>query len=340
MSLTYGFYNSENGDRRYNAEQMSSIFDGIVTDGIFGSIGDKFMVYEASGMSVAVGSGRAWLNHIWTFNDSPLVVNISSSSLTLNRIDTVVIDVNKQSRVNSITVVQGTPASTPTAPVLTVDAHNEHYQYPLCDIYVAAGVTKITQSNITNRVGIDTPFAALDAEGNKLPLAGGTMTGDIAMGSNKITSSYTPTNSNDLVNKNYVDSGKYRTRLIRLWVNASPNSSFPEQTISGDIYSGMVAILITFRESTTFGYENTIILPVNTHNGVFNGSSGICSFDPYIGASGHANPNTYSRQVDMVMTSDISAQLKFYSGYNSEKNATDDSKCYPVRVWAIAYGEV
>ena len=44
MSVTSGFFNSLNGDRRYNAEQMSSIFDGIINDGIFANIGTAFGV--------------------------------------------------------------------------------------------------------------------------------------------------------------------------------------------------------------------------------------------------------------------------------------------------------
>ena len=44
MALTSGFYNSINGDRTYNAEQMSSIFDGIINDGVFASIGKVFQV--------------------------------------------------------------------------------------------------------------------------------------------------------------------------------------------------------------------------------------------------------------------------------------------------------
>lgn len=40
----------------------------------------------------------------------------------------------------------------------------------------------------------------------KLDLAGGTMTGDIVMNANKVTSSATPTGANDLTNKAYVDS--------------------------------------------------------------------------------------------------------------------------------------
>ena len=29
MAITYGFFNSVDGDRKYNAEQMSTYFDGL-----------------------------------------------------------------------------------------------------------------------------------------------------------------------------------------------------------------------------------------------------------------------------------------------------------------------
>ena len=48
MSVTSGFFDSINGDRKYNAEQMSSIFDGIVTDGVFQNIGEAFRVQSVS----------------------------------------------------------------------------------------------------------------------------------------------------------------------------------------------------------------------------------------------------------------------------------------------------
>lgn len=44
MSVTYGFYNSIKGDRKYNALEMSSIFDGIIVDGVYMSIGDALNV--------------------------------------------------------------------------------------------------------------------------------------------------------------------------------------------------------------------------------------------------------------------------------------------------------
>ena len=30
MAVTYGFYNSLNGDRKYDAKQFSSVFDGLL----------------------------------------------------------------------------------------------------------------------------------------------------------------------------------------------------------------------------------------------------------------------------------------------------------------------
>ena len=49
MAVTYGFYNSLNKDRVYNAEQMSSIFNGIITDGVFASIGGSLMPIAGTG---------------------------------------------------------------------------------------------------------------------------------------------------------------------------------------------------------------------------------------------------------------------------------------------------
>ena len=74
MSISYGFYNSINHDRKYNAEQISSIFDGIITDGVYHSIGNAFSVTPGTDMSVNVASGRAWFNHTWTLNDAMIIV--------------------------------------------------------------------------------------------------------------------------------------------------------------------------------------------------------------------------------------------------------------------------
>lgn len=159
MSVTYGFYNSLNGDRKYNAEQISSIFDGLIVDGVFASIGTAFAVEAAGGLTVNVGIGRAWFNHTWTLNDSILPLTAPESEVLLDRIDAVVLEVNSMESVrkNSIKIVTGTPSSEPVRPTLENEV-NVH-QYPLAYIYRKFGSTVITQADITNMVGTDsTPF--------------------------------------------------------------------------------------------------------------------------------------------------------------------------------------
>lgn len=160
MSVTYGFYNSLNGDRKYDAIQLSSLFDGLIIDGVFASIGTCFAVQADTGTSVNVGIGKAWFNRTWTFNDSILPMEAPISHVLLDRIDALVIEVNASAavRANSIKFVQGTPSSQPVNPTLA--SSETVHQYPLAYIYRVAGSTEITQADITNMVGsASTPFS-------------------------------------------------------------------------------------------------------------------------------------------------------------------------------------
>lgn len=153
MSVTYGFYNSINGDRKYNALEMSSIFDGIIVDGVYMSIGDALNVKSSGGMGITVGIGRAWFNHTWTLNDSIMPLTLESSDVLLNRIDAVVLEINNDSdvRKNTIKILKGTPASNPVKPSLIKSEMVN--QYPLAYITIGKGVLSISQSNIENAIG-------------------------------------------------------------------------------------------------------------------------------------------------------------------------------------------
>lgn len=155
MSVTSGFFNSLNGDRKYNAEQMSSIFDGIINDGVFQSIGTAFSVKAVEGNNIQVGIGRAWFNSAWVFNDSILPITLEDAELVVNRIDAVVIEINHNTdvRSGSIKVVKGTPASEAQRPELT---KNEYVnQYPLAYIYRKADSTVVNQADITSMIGTE-----------------------------------------------------------------------------------------------------------------------------------------------------------------------------------------
>ena len=156
MAVTSGFFNSINHDRLYDAEQLSSIFDGIVLDGVYESIGTAFMVSAINDeMAVKIGTGRAWFDHIWVLNDSEFVVNLDPANVALPRIDAIVLDIDKRTnnRTGSIKYIRGDYSSSPVRPSL-VKEDNVHVQYPIAYIEVASGSNvTIDQTKITRTVG-------------------------------------------------------------------------------------------------------------------------------------------------------------------------------------------
>ena len=159
MAITYGFYNSLNKDRVYNAEQMSSIFNGIITDGVFSTIGDALMPIAGTGMQVIVKTGKCWFNSTWTLNDALLPLDVEAADVSLTRIDAIIVEINSSisTRANTIKMLKGTPSANPAKPAL---ANSEHlHQYALGYVTVSAGATSITADKIEVNVGKSTcPF--------------------------------------------------------------------------------------------------------------------------------------------------------------------------------------
>lgn len=161
MAFTYGFYNSFNHDRKYDAIQFGQIFDGIIKDGVYATYKKALLVKASNNPNeVIVQPGRAWFNHTWSYNDADLPIEAPQPEVLLDRLDTLVLDINSEdeTRANSIIWVQGTPTSQipQRANLIHTVTHN---QYPLCDVYRKAGTTQIYAGDITNRIGSsDCPF--------------------------------------------------------------------------------------------------------------------------------------------------------------------------------------
>ena len=156
MTIKSGFFNSLNHDRVYDADDINSIFDGIITDGVFGNIGKRFAVTPGSGMSVNVGTGKARFHQIFVENDANLVLQIPQSDVLLNRIDAVVIRVDRamSGRTGNIVVLKGMPSQNPIAPTLSND--NQIWDMPIAYINVKANVNKVNSSDIQYLVGRNT----------------------------------------------------------------------------------------------------------------------------------------------------------------------------------------
>lgn len=148
MAWTYGFFNSVNGDRLYNADQMSHIFEGLITDGIYESVGNKLAVQPNNGMVIQIATGRGWFNKHWVNNNSAHLLTLESSDVTLNRYVAVCIRVDDTDAVRSAEpyLKYSEYATNPVKPTMTrSETINE---YCLAYIYIGHGVSEITASVI------------------------------------------------------------------------------------------------------------------------------------------------------------------------------------------------
>jgi hypothetical protein len=142
MAVTYGFFDSRNGDRKYNADQMSEYFRGIVSGGVFQHLDGGLQVTAGTGLSVNVAAGRAIVQNRWIQNSASLPLSISAASETYGRKDAVVLRLDSSARTVSITVKTGTPAASPAAPSMT--RSGGVYEMALAYVNVAAGATSVT----------------------------------------------------------------------------------------------------------------------------------------------------------------------------------------------------
>lgn len=149
MAVTSGYFNSVNDDRPYNAEQMTLYFEGLISNGIYESIGDKFQVAASEGMTVNVGTGRAMIKSHWIKNDSSLSLSIDAASTQYNRMDAIILRYDATAREISIVVKKGTETSgVPSAPEAT--RTNDVYELWLATVRVMKNTSAITQAMITD----------------------------------------------------------------------------------------------------------------------------------------------------------------------------------------------
>lgn len=148
-----GFFNSINGDRLYDADQMSRIFEGLITDGVYESVGDKLAVQPNNAMTIQIGTGRGWFNKRWVENSTPYTITLEASDVVLSRYAAICIrvDTSESGRTAQPYVKYSEYASAPNKPTMVrTETLNE---YCLAYVYIKAGATEIKASNIEDTRG-------------------------------------------------------------------------------------------------------------------------------------------------------------------------------------------
>ena len=149
MAERFSFFNSVSGDRKYKAEDWAAYFSTFVSNGVVLKTNATLKVSANGGsMSVTLGTGEAIYNGYRYENTESLTLAISTAHASLNRIDAIMIRWNRNIRAMNAYVVQGTPATSPTAPIPARTA--DIGELCVATIYVAAGATSIAQSVITD----------------------------------------------------------------------------------------------------------------------------------------------------------------------------------------------
>lgn len=149
MTIQSGFFNSVNGDRKYDASFFASYFASFIGNGVFPNPSTNLQVVEGDNMTTVIKVGRCWINGYILFNKSDYVLEHDNADGVLKRIDRIVARWDASLRDIILIVKKGSFASNPVPPALQRDA--DAYELALADVLINAGATQITQANITDQ---------------------------------------------------------------------------------------------------------------------------------------------------------------------------------------------
>ena len=133
--------------RDYTAAFLYEFFALLVGNGVYAN--ELAPTATNENMTITHGSGHAWINGVCYKNTTPFVLDIGTADGALNRYDSLMLRLDLSANETYAVIVQGDYATNPTPPACIRNA--ETYDLKICDIYIPAGCTKITQAQITDR---------------------------------------------------------------------------------------------------------------------------------------------------------------------------------------------
>lgn len=148
MAEQYSFFNSKNRDRIYNARHWAEYFYPFFKTGVFN--GD-LQVTANNNMSVTINPGYAWIDGYMYHLTEPLPINLEMASGNKNRIDNIVIRLDRVNRWIKAYAVMGeysgdafSKVAAPPEPQITSTVH----EIVIARVNLLAGTTVITQDII------------------------------------------------------------------------------------------------------------------------------------------------------------------------------------------------
>ena len=148
MSFSYGFFNAQNLDRVYTAEDFTAYLSSLICNGILDTYRQCFAP-TIKNLSVTFGTGKAWIDGHYFISDTLHTIDLSSYvDESLNRYVAIGIYCDRSTRTCGIRVLAGTAATSPTIPTFT--NNNVTTYLTLAVVRLRAGTTSILDSDLTD----------------------------------------------------------------------------------------------------------------------------------------------------------------------------------------------
>lgn len=132
--------------RDYTAADLYRLIGLLVGNGVY--MNELAPTATNEDMSITHGAGHAWIGGVAYWNTTPFILSIATADGSLNRYDSLMLRLDLSINEVYAVIIQGAYATNPTPPACIRNA--ETFDLKICDIYVPAGCTKITQDQITD----------------------------------------------------------------------------------------------------------------------------------------------------------------------------------------------
>ena len=154
MTETYFPFDAGAGSSIYEA-QWGTMMRHVLSTGVIRSRQSAFdlnllEVYaDTSGMQVKVKTGSAFIDGFFYSTDAELTKSITAADATNDRIDRVVLKLDRAANKISVVVLTGTPAASPVPPTLTQTLTGV-YEMQLAQVLVGDNVSTINAGDVTD----------------------------------------------------------------------------------------------------------------------------------------------------------------------------------------------
>ncbi|MCM3736453.1 hypothetical protein M3215_11615 [Bacillus cytotoxicus] len=147
------YFNSVNGDRRYDADDMAKLQKSLYTTGVIRNNGDTSfkVVAEGTSMRTKVQPGGAVIEGRFALNDDNIFLTHDAANATYDRIDLIVLrlDLSLSGRKIEAVIKKGTASATPVVPTLQVN--NIIYEIQIAEVLITKGKSFIDASQVKDK---------------------------------------------------------------------------------------------------------------------------------------------------------------------------------------------